>query len=53
MPAMKGILAHAHGSCPVCGRDVQRRHSFNGVRLVDSYQCYRCGPTTYAVAVTP
>ena len=48
----KGFLAKAQGACPVCGRNVQRRHSFNGHRLVDSYDCYRCGPTTYAVAVS-
>lgn len=47
----KGTYAKAEGACPVCGRNVERRHSFNGRRLVDSYQCYRCGPTTYAVAV--
>lgn len=49
----KGIFSGADGSCPVCGRHVQRRHSFNGARLAETYQCYRCGPTTYAVAVAP
>lgn len=49
MLARKGFYAGAEGCCPVCGRDVPRRHSFNGVRLVDAYQCYRCGPTVYAV----
>jgi predicted RNA-binding Zn-ribbon protein involved in translation (DUF1610 family) len=48
---LKGTMAKAEGACPVCGCTVERRHSFNGRRLVDSYQCYRCGPTTYAVAV--
>ena len=52
MLALKGIFSNAQGCCPVCGKDVARRHSFNGHRLVDSYQCYRCGPTTYAVAVS-
>lgn len=47
----KGTYAKATGSCPVCGRSVARRHSFNGVRLADAYDCYRCGPTVYAVAV--
>lgn len=49
--AVKGTMSKAEGACPVCGRNVERRHSFNGQRLADSYQCYRCGPTTYAVAV--
>lgn len=46
-----GIMAHADGLCPICGRGVARTHSFNGRALVDHYACYRCGPTRYAVAV--
>lgn len=51
MLVRKGVFARTEGACPVCGRNVERRHSFNGVRLRDSYECYRCGPTVYAVAV--
>lgn len=46
-----GKMANTRGCCPVCGRDVELRQSFNGVRLQESYGCYRCGPTTYRVAV--
>ena len=51
MLLMSGTFSHARGSCPVCGRDVQRNHAFNGSRLVDTYACYRCGPTEYRVKV--
>lgn len=44
-----GKLCGARGACPVCGADVERRHSFNGARLRESYGCWRCGPTVYAV----
>lgn len=44
-----GILHKTRGACPVCGRDVERRHTYNGHRLQESYGCYRCGPTTYTV----
>ena len=46
-----GKMANSRGCCPVCGQDVSLRQSFNGVRLVESYGCYRCGPTSYTVAV--
>ncbi|HUR68960.1 MAG TPA: hypothetical protein VM370_06910 [Candidatus Thermoplasmatota archaeon] len=46
-----GKMANTRGCCPVCGHDVQLRQSFNGARLSESYGCYRCGPTTYVVAV--
>lgn len=46
-----GKMANTRGCCPVCGRDVELRQSFNGLRLQESYGCYRCGPTTYRVAV--
>lgn len=46
-----GKLAGARGACPVCGRDVERTHAFNGARLMDRYGCYRCGVTEYVVAV--
>ncbi len=52
MLVRKGIYSNAEGCCPVCGKNVARRHSFNGRRLVDSYACYRCGPTEYVVAVS-
>ena len=45
-----GKLSTTRGCCPVCGHDVDLRSSFNGVRLVQSYGCYRCGPTQYMVA---
>jgi len=53
MLLMAGTFAHARGSCPVCGSDVERTHAFNGSRLVDQYACYRCGPTEYRVKVRP
>jgi hypothetical protein len=46
-----GKLANSMGCCPVCGREVALKQSFNGVRLSECYGCYRCGPTTYVVAV--
>lgn len=46
-----GKLANTRGCCPVCGHDVAVRRSFNGLRLLQSYGCYRCGPTDYVVAV--
>ena len=46
-----GTLANSVGCCPVCGNEVALKQSFNGVRLSESYGCYRCGPTTYVVAV--
>lgn len=46
-----GLMSGARGACPVCGRDVERRHLFDGARLRDSYGCLRCGPTVYSVAV--
>lgn len=46
-----GKLANSVGCCPVCGHDVALQQSFNGVRLSESYGCYRCGPTTYVVAL--
>lgn len=49
---LTGMFAGARGACPVCGKDVELRHAFNGVRLTDSYGCYRCGPTTYSVRVS-
>ncbi|HUR70015.1 MAG TPA: hypothetical protein VM370_12280 [Candidatus Thermoplasmatota archaeon] len=45
-----GKLANTRGCCPVCGNDVQLRQSFNGVRFLQSYGCYRCGPTQYVVS---
>lgn len=45
-----GISTTSTGACPSCGRAVQHTHSFNGLRLVDAYACYRCGPTRYVVA---
>jgi len=47
-----GKISNTRGCCPVCGRDVSLTHKFNGARLLESYGCYRCGPTTYKVAVT-
>ncbi len=52
MLAHTGKLCNTRGFCPVCGRDVERRQSFNGMRLVESYGCYRCGPTTYTVTAS-
>lgn len=46
-----GKFSGARGCCPVCGRDVERTHAFNGARLLDRYGCFRCGPTEYVVAV--
>lgn len=46
-----GKMANTLGCCPVCGHEVAVRQSFNGLRLLESYGCYRCGPTTYTVAV--
>jgi predicted RNA-binding Zn-ribbon protein involved in translation (DUF1610 family) len=53
MLLLSGTLSLARGSCPVCGLDVRRDHSFNGSRLVDTYSCYRCGPTEYRVKARP
>jgi predicted RNA-binding Zn-ribbon protein involved in translation (DUF1610 family) len=50
MTLVTGLMSRALGACPVCGREVERTHAFNGLRLVDSYSCYRCGPTRYQVA---
>lgn len=50
-PTLKlGKMANTRGCCPVCGHDVAVQQSFNGVRLMESYVCYRCGPTRYVVA---
>lgn len=49
MMLLSGTFTHTTGSCPVCGKDVQRTHAFDGRKLRDAYSCYRCGPTTYAV----
>ena len=49
MLALAGTFSHTTGACPVCGSDVSRNHAFNGSRLVDTYSCYRCGPTEYRV----
>jgi predicted RNA-binding Zn-ribbon protein involved in translation (DUF1610 family) len=46
---LTGKFSGARGACPVCGHDVERKHSFNGARLLDEYACYRCGPTSYRV----
>ena len=46
-----GKMANTRGCCPVCGTEVALQQSFNGLRLKESYGCYRCGPTTYVVAV--
>lgn len=46
-----GKLAKSVGCCPVCGHEVALQQSFNGIRLSESYGCYRCGPTTYVVAL--
>ena len=52
IPALNlGKLSASRGACPVCGRDVARTHAFNGARLLESYGCHRCGPTSYVVAV--
>jgi len=51
-PTLKlGKMANTRGCCPICGHDVALRQSFNGVRLLESYACYRCGPTSYTVAL--
>lgn len=46
-----GLLSRANGCCPSCGRDVARTHAFDGLRLLDTYACGRCGPTAYQVRV--
>lgn len=46
-----GKFSNTRGCCPVCGHEVALQQSFNGARLQASYGCYRCGPTTYTVAV--
>lgn len=46
-----GKLTHTRGCCPVCGNEVDLRSSFNGRRFLQSYGCYRCGPTEYVVAL--
>ena len=51
-PTLKlGKMANTLGCCPVCGHEVSVRQSFNGQRLLESYGCYRCGPTEYVSAL--
>lgn len=49
---LHGVFAGTSGCCPSCGADVRRVHAFDGARLSDSYECYRCGPRAYSVRVS-
>lgn len=46
-----GKITRTSACCPVCGHEVDMRSSFNGRRLLQSFGCYRCGPTEYVVAL--
>lgn len=46
-----GKITRTNACCPVCGHEVEARSSYNGRRLVQSFGCYRCGPTEYVVAL--
>lgn len=44
-----GLLSRSRGACPRCGRDVDLTHRFNGLSLVDTYGCRRCGDVSYTL----
>lgn len=45
-----GGVTSLEGSCPVCGRTVNRLHSWGMGAVCETYACAECGETRYGGA---